>query len=79
MNYLKCAVCIVILSFIFGSLRTHFSLTAPRSAQPSESFNAEVDDSDVAIQVESKPEDQGFIEKWSTSHPKTRKRKKKTR
>src|SRR5665213_3785025 len=69
MKYLKCAVCIVILWFIFGSLRTDIRLTAPHSPQPSESSNVEADDSDAAIQSESKSEDGDFIEKWSQSHP----------
>jgi hypothetical protein len=69
MKYFKCAVCIVILWFIFGSLRPGFHLTLPRFPQPSESLNAEVDDSDAAIQSESKSEDQYFIEKWTQSHP----------
>ncbi len=69
MKYLKCAICIVIVWFFFGPLRTDLHLTAPRSPQSSESSNAEVDDSDAAIQGESKPEDHDFIEKWTQSHP----------
>jgi hypothetical protein len=69
MKYFKCAVCIVIVWFFFGSLRTNVRLTSPCSPQPSESLNTEVDDSDAAIQGESKPEDQDFIEKWTQSHP----------
>ncbi len=67
MNYLKRAVCIVILCFIFVSMRTHFRWAAARSTGISQTLNAEADDSDAAIQIESKPEDQIFIEKWSQS------------
>jgi hypothetical protein len=69
MNYLKCAVCIVILWLIFASLPRHFSWTTPRSTRTSETLKPEADDSDAVIQIESQPEDQGFIEKWSQSHP----------
>ncbi|HEY3853195.1 MAG TPA: hypothetical protein VGO67_02250 [Verrucomicrobiae bacterium] len=69
MKYFKCAVCIVIAWFIFGSLRQHVRTTAPRSSQPSELSNAEMDDSDAALQNESKTEDQDFIQKWTQSHP----------
>src|SRR6202034_2106420 len=64
------AACIVIVWFIFESLRADFRLTAPRSPQPSDSLYAEIDDSDAAIQSESKSEDHDFIEKWTQSHPK---------
>jgi len=69
MNYFKCAVCIVLLCFILGSLRTRLHWTSAHSTQTSEATKAEVDDSDEAIQDESQPEDRMFIEKWSQSHP----------
>src|SRR5215469_4558514 len=69
MNYLKCAACILILWWVLASVRTDVHSTAPRSAQSPNSLNVEVNDSDAAIQIESKSDDQSFIERWSQSRP----------
>jgi hypothetical protein len=69
MNYLKCALRIIILIFIFGFLRTHIHWPAAPSTETSETIKAEADDSDEVVQIESTSGDHEFIEKWSQSHP----------